>query len=35
VAISILAEILAVERGGSGKPLKEVKGFEKIFDELS
>ncbi len=34
VAISILAEILAVERGGSGKPLKEVKGFEKIFDEL-
>ena len=35
VAISILAEILAVEKGGSGRPLREVKGFEKIFDELN
>lgn len=34
IALSIVAEILAVERGGSGRPLREVKGFEKIFEEL-
>ncbi|EWG06835.1 MAG: Xanthine and CO dehydrogenases maturation factor, XdhC/CoxF family protein [Candidatus Aramenus sulfurataquae] len=34
VALSIVAEILAVERGGSGRPLREVKGFERMLDEL-
>ena len=34
IALSIVAEILAVERGGTGRPLREVKEFEKIFEEL-
>ncbi|BCU70990.1 XdhC family protein [Stygiolobus caldivivus] len=34
IALSILAEIITVERGGSGRPLREVKGFEKIFEEV-
>ncbi len=34
IAFSIAAEILAVESGGTGRPLREVKGFERMLDEL-
>lgn len=34
IALSIVAEILAVERNTTGKPLREVMSFEKMVDEL-
>ena len=34
IALSIVAEILAVIRNASGRPLSEVKGFSKVVEEL-
>ncbi|BAB65658.1 XdhC family protein [Sulfurisphaera tokodaii] len=34
IALSIVAEILAVSRNASGRPLSEVKEFSKIVEEL-
>ncbi|BDC19431.1 hypothetical protein HS5_23210 [Acidianus sp. HS-5] len=34
IALSIVAEILTMERGTSGLPLSKVKEFEKVVDEL-
>lgn len=34
IALSIVAEVLALTRGGSGRPLSEVKEFAKVVDEL-
>ncbi|AWR97423.1 XdhC family protein [Acidianus sulfidivorans JP7] len=34
IALSIVAEILAIDRNGSALPLREIKGFEKMVDEL-
>lgn len=34
IALSIVAELLAVERNTSGKPLREEKNFEKMVEEL-
>ena len=34
IALSIVAEILAVTRNATGRPLSEVKGFSRVIDEL-
>jgi len=34
IALSIVAELLAVIRGGTGLPLREVKGLEKLVDKI-
>jgi len=34
IALSIVAEVLAVTRGSMGLPLREVKGFEKLLEKL-
>ncbi|ARM76069.1 XdhC family protein [Acidianus manzaensis] len=34
IALSIVAEILSVDRNTTGMPLREIKGFEKMVDEL-
>lgn len=34
IALSIVAEILAVTRNGTGRPLSEVKDFSKVIEEL-
>lgn len=34
IALSIVSEILTIERGTSGLPLSKVKEFEKVVDEL-
>ncbi|EZQ10887.1 MULTISPECIES: XdhC family protein [Acidianus] len=34
MAISIISEILMLERGGTGLPLRDIKGFEKSLDEI-
>lgn len=34
IALSIVAEIVAVSRGGSGLPLRDKKGLRKVVEEL-
>lgn len=34
IALSIVAEVLAVTRNGSGRPLSDVKEFKKIVEDL-
>jgi xanthine dehydrogenase accessory factor len=34
IAFSIVSEILMVDKGGTGLPLRDVKGYEKLVEEL-